>query len=210
MCPPPRRMPLRREPARALPVPFCRYIFFVVPATSVRFFVRTVPRRRLFWYITTASWINCLLIRGAIWAGSISYLPTSAPVRSCIASVAMIFLPHSLPHAAISSDCAGFFVPGPDLVAHANHHVAADGTGHGAADQHQVVFRIEPGDQQIADGDVFHAVVAGHLVALEDVVRIGVHADRADVPVHLLHAVAWPADRRNYAASWRRSCRGPW
>ncbi len=82
MCPPPRRIPLRREPARALPVPFCRYIFFVVPCTSVRFFVRTVPRRRLFWYITTASWINCLLIRGAIWAGSISYFPTSAPVRS--------------------------------------------------------------------------------------------------------------------------------
>ena len=40
-----------------------------------------VPCRRLFWYITTASCSNCLLIRGARSAGSISYLPTSAPVR---------------------------------------------------------------------------------------------------------------------------------
>ena len=82
MCPPPRRMPLRREPARALPVPFCRYIFFVVPATSERFLVCTVPCRVLVWYITTASCSNCLLMRGANWAGSISYWPTSAPVRS--------------------------------------------------------------------------------------------------------------------------------
>ena len=39
-------MPLRREPARALPVPFCRYIFFVVPATSARVFVfdRALPQ----------------------------------------------------------------------------------------------------------------------------------------------------------------------
>ena len=34
MCPPPRRTPERREPARALPVPFWRYILRVEPATS--------------------------------------------------------------------------------------------------------------------------------------------------------------------------------
>ena len=34
--------------------------------------------------------------------------------------------------------------------------------------------------------------MAGHAVALEDVVRIGVHADRAGVAMHLFHAVAGP------------------
>ena len=43
MCPPPRRIPLRIEPARALPVPFCRYIFFVVPDTSARLLVFAEP-----------------------------------------------------------------------------------------------------------------------------------------------------------------------
>ena len=71
--------PLRREPARALPVPFCRYIFRVVPATSERVFVFAEPCRKLVWYMTTASCSNCLLMRGASSAGSISYLPTSLP-----------------------------------------------------------------------------------------------------------------------------------
>ena len=42
----------------------------------------TVPCRRLAWYITTTSCSNCLLMRGASSAGSISYVPTSAPLRS--------------------------------------------------------------------------------------------------------------------------------
>ena len=58
-------MPLRREPARALPVPFWRYIFLVVPATSPRLLVLAVPSRRFDWYMTTTSCSNCLLIRGA-------------------------------------------------------------------------------------------------------------------------------------------------
>ena len=45
ICPPPRRMPLRREPARALPVPFCRYIFLVDPETSARDLVAAEPCR---------------------------------------------------------------------------------------------------------------------------------------------------------------------
>ncbi len=47
-----------------------------------RLFVLTEPCRRLVWYMTTASCSNCLLMRGANSAGSISYVPTSAPVRS--------------------------------------------------------------------------------------------------------------------------------
>ncbi len=70
--PPPRRMLVRREPARALPVPFCRYIFFVVPATSDRPRVCAEPCRRFVRYITTASCRSCLEIRGASSAGSIS------------------------------------------------------------------------------------------------------------------------------------------
>ena len=50
MCPPPRRIPLRREPARALPVPFWRYILAVEPATSDRVFVFADPCLAFAWY----------------------------------------------------------------------------------------------------------------------------------------------------------------
>jgi len=72
----------------------------------------------------------------------------------------------------------------------ANDHVTADGTGNCATNEDQVVFRIEPSDCHITDGDILRTIVTGHTVALEDVVRIGVHTDRPNMPVHLLHAVA--------------------
>ena len=81
MCPPPRRIPLRREPARALPVPFWRYIFLVDAGDLRRgSCLANVPCRRLAWYITTASCSSCLLMRGARSVGSMSYVPTSLPV----------------------------------------------------------------------------------------------------------------------------------
>ena len=44
--PPLRNCGARRLPWRALPVPFCRYGFFVVPDTSLRPLVLCVPARR--------------------------------------------------------------------------------------------------------------------------------------------------------------------
>ena len=59
-----------------VPVPFWRYIFFVVPATSPRpWSVRSLPRG-LVHHDRRAS---CWLILGAILAGSISYFPTWSP-----------------------------------------------------------------------------------------------------------------------------------
>src|SRR4029079_5919613 len=89
MCPPPRRMPLRFVPARALPVPFWRYIFFVEPATMPRDFVWCEPWRSLAWYITTASCSNCLLMRAAKSVGSTLYVPTFLPLRSWMVSLGM-------------------------------------------------------------------------------------------------------------------------
>src|SRR5262245_622427 len=45
--PPPRNRFTRAEPWRALPVPFCRYIFFPVRLISARFLTSWVPRWRL-------------------------------------------------------------------------------------------------------------------------------------------------------------------
>src|SRR6185436_14146446 len=90
MCPPPRRIPLRFEPARALPVPFWRYIFLVEPETMPRDFVWCEPWRTLAWYITTASCNSCLLMRGAKSVGSTLYVPTFFPLRSYIVSLGMV------------------------------------------------------------------------------------------------------------------------
>src|SRR3954463_1169047 len=90
MCPPPRRIPLRFEPARALPVPFWRYIFLVEPETMPRDLVWCEPWRMLAWYITIASCNNCLLMRGAKSVGSTLYVPTFFPLRSYIVSLGIL------------------------------------------------------------------------------------------------------------------------
>ncbi len=82
-------MPLRFEPARALPVPFCRYIFFVEPETMPRDFVWCEPCRKFAWYITTASCSSCLLMRAAKSVGSTLYVPTFFPLRSKYVSLGM-------------------------------------------------------------------------------------------------------------------------
>src|ERR1044071_213894 len=94
MCPPPFRIPLRFEPARALPVPFWRYIFLVEPATMPRDPVSCEPWRRFVWYMTTASCRSCLLMRGAKSVGSTLYVPTFFPLRSYTVSFGMFVLLH--------------------------------------------------------------------------------------------------------------------
>src|SRR4029079_179925 len=89
MCPPPRRIPLRFEPARALPVPFWRYIFLVEPATMPRDLVWCEPWRMFAWYMTIASCNSCLLMREAKSVGSTLYVPTFFPLRSYIVSFGM-------------------------------------------------------------------------------------------------------------------------
>ena len=105
----------------------------------------TVPCRRLVWYMTTASCSNCLLMRGANSAGSISYLPTSAAGAIVDRQAGhgcsfLIFRSSSL------TLCVRY-----NLFVCLNHHVAAVGPRHGAADQQQVVLHVDADDLEIAD-----------------------------------------------------------
>ena len=108
-CPPPRRTGVRLAPARARPVPFCLYIFFVLPATIPRDLDCIVPTRLLASYITTTSCSNCLLIPGASRAGSNSYEPTSAPVLSLTGIVILSAMLGILRVEAVRSGAEGQF-----------------------------------------------------------------------------------------------------
>ena len=82
-------MLLRREPARALPVPFCRYIFLVVPATSERPLVCAGAHRQVGLYIDHRVVDQLLVDLGSDLGGSTSYVPTSAPDLSNIVKLTM-------------------------------------------------------------------------------------------------------------------------
>jgi len=77
--PPPLRLLVRRVPARALPVPFWRNSFLVLPATSPRRNVECVPARWLAKYCKTTSCISCLLTFPPNSAGSTSMVPADSP-----------------------------------------------------------------------------------------------------------------------------------
>src|SRR5207302_9387937 len=77
--PPPRRLLVLLVPTRALPVPFCRNNFLVLPETSPRRKVECVPARRLARYMSTTSCRSCLLILPPNSAGSTSRVPTVWP-----------------------------------------------------------------------------------------------------------------------------------
>ncbi len=55
VCPPPTQTGERREPARALPVPFCLHGLRPPPLTSLRLLVDLLPRLRLAISTRTAS-----------------------------------------------------------------------------------------------------------------------------------------------------------
>src|SRR5205085_8777676 len=78
---PPLRLLVRRVPTRALPVPFWRNSFLVLPATSPRRRVEWVPARWLARYIRTTSWRSWRLILPPNSAGSTSTVPTLSPWR---------------------------------------------------------------------------------------------------------------------------------
>ena len=73
-------------PTRALPVPFWRNSFLVLPATSPRRKVECVPARWLARYIKTTSCSSCRLTSPPNSAGSISTLPTDSPAVLKISS----------------------------------------------------------------------------------------------------------------------------
>src|SRR5262245_52438910 len=182
MCPPPRRSGDRREPARALPVPFWRYIFLVVPRTSPRVFDLWVPRRWLAWYITTTSCSSCWLIFGASAAGSMSYLPTSLPLLLKTGRLTMAdtdFGKLSLPYKVCFTD----------------HDIGPIGARHRAVDEEQVVFGVDLGDGNVAGRDALMTVAAGHLLALFHAAATAVGRERASaahVAMDLLHTVRGP------------------
>src|SRR5262249_48508383 len=79
--PPPRKMLTRAEPWRALPVPFCRYIFLPVRLISARFLTLWVPARRLASCQVTQRWIRSVRGLSPKIASESSTEPAAAPSR---------------------------------------------------------------------------------------------------------------------------------
>src|SRR6478609_9253229 len=95
--------------------------------------------------MTTTSCKSCLLIFGARASGSISYLPTSAPLLLKTGSLTM-----ALAH----------------LVRFANHYVRPVRPRHAAINQEYVVFLVDPHELDVADRDSLVTILAWHLLAL--------------------------------------------
>src|SRR5690606_1675979 len=79
----------RREPCRALPVPFCLNIFAWVPWTSLRSLVLAVPARALARCQRTTSHRRCSLTSAANTSSATSISATPLPSRSITLSLAM-------------------------------------------------------------------------------------------------------------------------
>ena len=79
------------------------------------------------------------------------------------------------------------------LVRLPDHHVAAVGAGHRAADQQQIVFRVDAHHFEVAHGAAFVADTGRPCcLPLKTWAGNGVAAGAADVAMHLLHAVRGP------------------
>src|SRR5690606_31110911 len=72
----------------------------------------------------------------------------------------------------------------------ADEHDRAVGPGHGALDQDQAVLGVDVDDLEVLDGHALATHAAGHALAPEGAARGRRHADRAGVPVLLVHTVA--------------------
>ena len=164
------------------------------------------PCRRFAWYITTTSCSNCLLMRGASSAGSISYFPTSAPVRSNTGNVAIIHRPIKKQLAARCRERAD---PNPPCSFPESSRSRRSGPAPRRGPAADCSPRRRCTTLRLRDGHARVAVLARHPAALE---RRG--CGKALQPVDPGGGApssrrAWPAGRGSCAASSRRQCRGP-
>src|SRR5579871_113357 len=186
---PPTNCAARREPCRAPPVPFCRYIFLPVRLFSLRVCTLWVPARRL---------ASCQFTQRARMSGRISSMPK-------IASGSSIW--PALPPARVTTSCFILrFVPGglgrrrlrlggglglgrrgrgaldrawrrqvfrrSALHRVADADVAAVGARNSPPQNDKTALRIDAKHGQVQGGDGLLAKVAGHLLALEGSARI--------------------------------------
>src|SRR5229473_3514414 len=187
---PPRNCGERRLPWRARPVPFWRHGFLVVPWTSLMPLVLCVPARRL---------ASCQLTMRARMsrrtgrpntASARSMLPTSLLSRLVMASF-MSGSPRPAPRRQQPARRRARQVLGR-LAFHRvlDQHVAAIGAGHRALDHDEAALAIGGDDAQILRGHALVAVMAGHLLVLEDLAGILALAGRAVAAVRDRDAVA--------------------
>src|SRR5262249_36660151 len=187
--PPPRNRLTRADPCRALPVPFCLYIFLPVRQISARFFTSWVPRWRLASCQTTQRWIRS--VRGVspkIASGSVID-PAFSPLRVVtVSSMSRALLGlvggrfRRCRAFAGGAELAGF---GRVLRQHflhrvAQHDPAALRAGHRAFDQDQAALGVGLHHAQIERGDALYTHVTGHFLVLEGLARVLAATGRAD------------------------------
>src|SRR5215510_14976791 len=175
--PPPRNRFTRAEPWRALPVPFCRYIFFPVRLISARFLTSWVPRWRLASCQRTQ---RCRMSgrgsRPKIASGR-STEPDALPSSDMIfSSMSRTLLLGGLGLGLASrrrsvgqAELAGLGRLFRQLLLHrvAQRDPAALGAGNRAFDQNEAALDIGLHHLEIERGDPIDAQVARHLLDLE-------------------------------------------
>src|SRR5262249_888265 len=174
---------------RALPVPFCLYIFLPVRQISARFFTSWVPRWRLASCQTTQRWIRS--VRGVspkIASGSVidpAFSPLRVVTVSSMSRALLGLLGGRFGRCrafAGGAELAGF---GRVLRQHflhrvAQHDPAALRAGHRAFDQDQAALGVGLHHAQIERGDALYTHVTGHFLVLEGLARVLAATGRAD------------------------------
>src|SRR5262245_8215566 len=181
--PPPRNRFARPEPWRALPVPFCRYIFLPVRLISDRFFTLWVPRWRRESCQRTQRWIRSVRGSSPKMASESSTEPAAAPSMVVTLSSMSRSLRGRCFGAAVrrrrrlaarQAELAG---PGNGLRQSLLHRIAysdpaALGARHGALHQDEAALNVGLHHLEIERGDALDTHMAGHLLALEGLTRI--------------------------------------
>src|SRR6202789_170843 len=189
--PPPRNCGARRLPWRALPVPFCRYGFLVVPETSLRPLALCVPARRF---------ANCQCTTRAMMSAR-GFTAKNSPGRST--PPAEPLSPVEPWSSVVISICI-VVSSGPRLEQHggvsrvlgrhfhgvAHMHPAAARAGHRASDHDQALFRVDRGHDQVERGDALDTEMAGHFLVLERLAGVLPVAGRAKRSMTDRNAVA--------------------
>src|SRR5690349_20347186 len=149
-------------PVRALPVPFCRNILRVEPATSPRANVRTVPCRWFAWYITIACFSRFLRTSPPSFASSTLNVSIFLPAWLNTGTSIMAVLFVCLPPAAYR--LLRRLHSGRDALPHEKQRSVRPRQR--AFDQEQVVLRVDLHQRMIPRGHAVHPHVPGHAHAL--------------------------------------------
>src|SRR5262249_47967517 len=183
--PPPRNRFTRAEPWRALPVPFCRYIFLPVRLISARFLTSWVPRWRLAsCQVTQRCRMSARGLRPKIESDSVTSpaaLPSSVVTFSSMSR--LLLVSGSLGSLAFAGRrrlrlCNAEFAGRRGLLRQrlldriAYRDPAALAARNRAFDQDQAALDVGLHDLEIERGHALDAHVAGHLLLLDTLTRL--------------------------------------